>query len=151
MVDAAGKTILIVEDDPDAADALQILLEDEGYGTVLASDAQTGLATARAKKPSLILLDVMMPSGTEGFHFVWDLRKDPDPAVRDLPIIVLTAIQSATGLKLHPEKSDKDYGPYEYLPVQAFLDKAASSAELIGTIERVLQSPTQLHSGPASK
>jgi len=150
MADAAGKTILIVEDDPDAADALKILLEDEGYGTLLASDASSGLAAARAKKPTLILLDVMMPSGTEGFHFVWELRKDPDPAVRELPIIVVTAIQSVTGLKLHPEQGDKEYGPYEYLPVQAFLDKTASSAELIGTIERVLKNPTQLHKDAAS-
>jgi CheY-like chemotaxis protein len=145
MADATGKTILIVEDDPDAADALQILLENEGYGTILASDAPSGLEAARSKKPSLIVLDVMMPSGTEGFHFVWDLRKDTDPETRDLPIIVLTAIQSAAGLKLHPEKGDADYGPYEYLPVQAFLEKTASSAELVGTIERVLANPKQMH------
>jgi CheY-like chemotaxis protein len=149
MADATGKSILIVEDDPDAADALQILLEDEGYGTAIASDAQSGLDAARSGKPHLIILDVMMPSGTEGFHFVWNLRKEADPAVRDLPIIVLTAIQAATGLKLQPDKGDKEYGPYEYLPVQAFLDKTASSAELIGTIERVLANPRQIH-GAAS-
>jgi CheY-like chemotaxis protein len=149
MADATGKNILIVEDDPDAADALQILLEDEGYGTTIASDAQSGLAASRSRKPDLIILDVMMPSGTEGFHFVWDLRKDADATVRDLPIIVLTAIQAVTGLKLQPDKGDKEYGPYEYLPVQAFLDKTASSAELISTVERVLANPRQVHGAPS--
>jgi CheY-like chemotaxis protein len=149
MADATGKNILIVEDDPDAADALQILLEDEGYGTTIASDAQSGLAASRSRKPDLIILDVMMPSGTEGFHFVWDLRKDADATVRDLPIIVLTAIQAVTGMKLQPDKGDKEYGPYEYLPVQAFLDKTASSAELISTVERVLANPRQVHGAPS--
>ena len=145
MADATGKSVLIVEDDPDAADALQILLEDEGYGTAIASNAEAGLAAVRSGKPDLIILDVMMPTGTEGFHFVWTLRKETDPAIRDLPIIVLTAIQAVTGLKLQPDKGDKEYGPYEYLPVQAFLEKTASSAELIGTIERVLADPQRMY------
>jgi CheY-like chemotaxis protein len=139
MGDAAGKRILIVEDDPDAADALKILLDDEGYATRVAADAQAALEAVHAEKPDLVILDVMMPTGTEGFHFVWDLRKDPDPACRELPIIVLTAIQKKTGLKFRPEEGDTAYGPYEYLPVQAFLDKTASSADLLANIKRLLE------------
>jgi len=138
MPEATGKKVLVVEDDPDAADALKILLEDEGFATVLAPDAKAALDRVHSEKPDVILLDVMMPAGTEGFHFVWELRKDPDPGLRDLPIIVLTAIQAKTGLKFRPEEGDSAYGPYEYLPVQAFLDKTASSAELIATINKAL-------------
>jgi CheY-like chemotaxis protein len=138
MADTAAKKILIVEDDPDAAEALRILLESEGYETATAADARAGLAKVRAERPDLVMLDVMMPAGTEGFHLVWELRKDPDPSLRDVPIVVLTAIQKAVGLKLRPEAGDTDYQPGEFLPVQAFLDKTASSAELIATVKRVL-------------
>jgi CheY-like chemotaxis protein len=96
------------------------------------------LERARSERPDLILLDVMMPSGTEGFHFVWDLRKDPDEQVRDTPIIVLTAIHGTTRLRFYPDQTDTEYGAGEFLPVQAFLDKPASSEQLKAKISEVL-------------
>jgi len=48
---------------------------------------------------------------------------------------VLTAIQGTMGLKIKPEEGDETYGPYEYLPVQAFLDKTSSSSELLANIK----------------
>jgi two-component system alkaline phosphatase synthesis response regulator PhoP len=134
----AGKKVLVVEDDPDAAEALQIVLEDEGCTVARAADAQDGLAKASSEKPDVILLDIMMPSGTEGFHFVWNLRKDTDEQVRQIPIIVLTAIHATTRLRLYPDQSDGVYGPGEFLPVQGFLDKPASSEQLKAKIEEVL-------------
>ncbi len=145
MGDVAKQTILIVEDDHDAVDAMQLVLEDEGYRIVSAPNADAGLDKVRSEKPDLILLDVMMPAGTEGFHFVWTLRRDLDPDCRDIPIVILTAIHQTTRLKLHPDQSDGVYGPYEYLPVQGFLDKPASSEELISEVKRALEQ----RSGPA--
>jgi two-component system alkaline phosphatase synthesis response regulator PhoP len=138
MGELAGKKVLVVEDDPDAAETLQIVLEDEGCTVVRAADAQQGLAKAKSERPDVILLDIMMPSGTEGFHFVWDLRKDPDEQVRDTPIIVLTAIHGTTRLRFYPDQTDTEYGAGEFLPVQAFLDKPASSEQLKAKISEVL-------------
>ncbi len=131
--------ILIVEDDQDQADVLKIVLEVEGYDTLHALDAPGGLAMARAERPDLILLDVMMPTGTEGFHFVWDLRKDPDPAVKEVPIIVMTAIHEKTKLRFYPDQADPEYKPGEYLPVQAFLDKPVKSEALLREVKAVLE------------
>ena len=130
--------ILVVEDDQDQADALKIVLEAEGYDTLHALDAPRGLALARAERPDLILLDVMMPTGTEGFHFVWDLRKDPDPAVKGVPIIVMTAIHEKTKLRFYPDQADPEYQPGEYLPVQAFLDKPVKSEALLSEVKAAL-------------
>jgi twitching motility two-component system response regulator PilH len=130
--------ILIVEDDQDQADAIRIMLEVEGYDTLHAPDAPKGLAMAREARPDLILLDVMMPTGTEGFHFVWDLRKDPDPQVKDVPIIVMTAIHEKTKLRFYPDQADPTYQPGEFLPVQTFLDKPVQSEELLREIKQVL-------------
>ncbi len=138
MAKAVGKTVLVVEDDPDAAEAAQIVLESEGYAVIRAASSEEGLSKVRAAKPDVILLDIMMPSGTEGFHFVWALRNDPDESLHSIPIIVLTAIHDTTWVKLYPDQGDSVYQPGEYLPVQAFLDKPASSEQLIGEIKRAL-------------
>jgi two-component system alkaline phosphatase synthesis response regulator PhoP len=140
MGEAGAKKILIVEDDPDTQESVKLVLEQEGYTTVTAGDAKEGLKKVRAERPDLILLDVMMPEGTEGFHFVWELRKDEDAGLRDLPIIVLTAIHGTTPFKFYPDQSDGVYGPNEYLPVQAFFDKPVPFDELIAEVKKLLGS-----------
>lgn len=137
--EATGKTILIVEDDQDTAEALKLVLENEGYRTLHSSNAVEGLERARAERPDLILLDVMMPAGTEGFHFVWDLRKEPEPKLSQTPILVMSAIHQTTNLRFYPEQSDKEYGPYEFLPVQAFLDKPLNFDTLLGEVRLALE------------
>jgi CheY-like chemotaxis protein len=132
------KRILIVEDDVDFAESISMILEGKGFETSSASSLEEGLAKAREEKPDLILLDIMMPTGTEGFHFVWKLRKDDDPEVRDIPIIVLTAIHGTTELRFYPTEGDTEYGPGEYLPVQDFIDKPVSPSDLIAKVEKVL-------------
>ena len=138
MGDLTGTKVLVVEDDPDAAETLEIVLKDEGCAVIRAADAQDGLSKPRSEKPDVVLLDIMMPSGTEGFHLVWNLRKDPDEQVLDIPIIVLIAIHGTTRLRFYPDQSDTVYGPGEFLPVQGFLDKPASSEQLKAKIEEVL-------------
>ena len=123
MAEGGAKKILIVDDDPDIVDSLGLVLVREGYATVGAGSAEEGLEKVHSERPDLIVLDVMMPEGTEGFHFVWKLRKDEDAALRDLPIVMLTAIHGTTPLRFYPEQSDGTYEPGAYLPVQEFFDK----------------------------
>ena len=139
MEEKNGKKILIVDDDPDTVESLSIVLEQEGYVTAGAGSAEEGLAKVASERPDLVLLDVMMPEGTEGFHFVWKLRREADPERRDTPIIVLSAVHETGSLRFYPDQSDGEYGPYEYLPVQGFLDKPASSEAILSEIARVLE------------
>jgi len=97
------------------------------------------MAKVHSERPDLIVLDVMMPSGSEGFHFVWDLRKDPDPACRDLPVIMLTAVHESSSEKFYPDQSDGVYQPHEYLPVQAFFDKPVPFDEFVAEVKRLLK------------
>lgn len=139
MAEAAQKTILIVEDDADTLETLRLVLEKEGYRVLTASGPKQGAEAVHAERPDLILLDVMMPTGTEGFHFVWNLRRDPDESVRDVPIVVVSAIHQTTPLRLYPDQSDSEYAPGEYLPVQGFLDKPVSFDKLLSTVAEVLR------------
>jgi CheY-like chemotaxis protein len=130
--------ILTVDDDRDLVEALRIVLESGGYEVVAAYDAETGLGKVRSEKPDVVLLDVMMPSATEGFHFVWKLRNLEGEYFRSVPVIVLTAIHEKTELRFYPDSGDGTYKAGEYLPVQDFVDKPVEPKDLLERVERVL-------------
>jgi CheY-like chemotaxis protein len=134
-----NEKILVVDDDPDLVEAIRVVLESKDYQVLAAGSAPDGLALARRERPDLILLDVMMPEGTEGFHFVWTLRREAEAGVRDIPIIVLTAIHDKTELRFYPDTGDGTYEPGEYLPVQDFLDKPIAPAELLKRVAQTIK------------
>jgi len=80
------RRILIVEDEPSIAFALEADLRTEGYGVTLTSTGDEALRLARDERFDLILLDVMLP-GTDGFDVCRSLRRREDRT----PIIMLTA------------------------------------------------------------
>ena len=134
----ADAKILVVDDDGDLREVLRIVLEDVGYRVILAASGPEGLETADRERPDLVLLDVMMPEGTEGFHVVWNLRNREDPYFKSLPIVILTAIHQRTALRFYPDIRDGTYEAGEYLPVQGFVDKPIEPPALLKEIERVL-------------
>jgi CheY-like chemotaxis protein len=81
-------TILIIEDDRDAARILELTLKREGCTTFTASNGFEGLKLAQTQHPDLVLLDLMLP-GIDGFEVCNRLRADP--ATASLPIIVVSA------------------------------------------------------------
>ena len=133
-----GRKILVVDDDPDVVDYLTYILHKHEYCVVTASSAEEAMQKVIEEMPDLIILDIMMPSGIEGFHFAWNLRGHPEPECRCIPIIVLSAIHDTTSLRFYPEQSDGYYGPGEYLPVDAFIDKPVQEEELLRQVVRVL-------------
>lgn len=71
--------ILIVEDDVDARDALQALLELEGYSVAAASDGPAGLQAAAVKNPDIALVDIGLP-GIDGYEIARRVRaREPAP------------------------------------------------------------------------
>ncbi len=77
--------ILVVEDDPKSMELTRDLLQVEGYQTIEATDGKQGVQLAKAKKPDLILMDIMMP-GLDGIEVCKRLRE-----AGDVPILMLTA------------------------------------------------------------
>jgi CheY-like chemotaxis protein len=135
----AGKpTILLVDDDRELVQILTMVLEGAGYEVVQAFDAPEALGAVADKRPDLIVLDVMMPEGTEGFHVVWHLRRRPEPYFQHVPIIIATAIHGTTPLRFYPDSGDGTYQAGEYLPVQGFVDKPIEPDALMAEVERVL-------------
>jgi putative two-component system response regulator len=82
-------TILIVDDDPGAREAMEALLFHEGYALNFASNGPEALTRAAELRPDLILLDVMMPD-MDGFEVCQKLRASPFLA--EVPVIMVTAL-----------------------------------------------------------
>jgi DNA-binding response OmpR family regulator len=85
--DQAG-TILVVDDEEDILLLCRVNLEFEGYTVVTASSGLEGLTKARELQPSLVLLDVMMPT-MDGWHVLEALKADPSTG--SIPVVMLTA------------------------------------------------------------
>ena len=84
----AGKTVLLADDNADMRSYVGRLLEAQGYDVVLAPDGEAALELAHARKPELILTDVMMPK-LDGFGLLRAVRADAGLA--DVPVIMLSA------------------------------------------------------------
>lgn len=84
---ASGKTILVVQNDPDTAEGIKVRLEAQGYKVVTVHDGLHALETARRIEPDLVILSIMLP-GLMGHHVCRLLKFDE--RYRKIPIIMLT-------------------------------------------------------------
>jgi CheY-like chemotaxis protein len=94
-----GVPIFVVDDDPDLREVLGDLLTDEGWETHLFANGESALELLRGgARPGLILLDLMMP-GMNG----WQFREEQlrDAALRDIPVVVMTASTGFDASPLH--------------------------------------------------
>lgn len=122
--------ILVVDDEPAIVNLIQAYLKPEGYEVFTASDGLAGLKAARAFKPDLIVLDVMLP-GMDGLELLTRLRRESQAYV-----ILLTA---------RTEETDKIVG----LSVGAddYVTKPFSPRELVARIKAALRR-AQAGAGP---
>ena len=80
--------VLVVEDDPATRDLTRAILKKEGWEVIEAENGRIALECMKRERPSLILLDLMMPE-MDGFEFAAEVRRHPE--WRSIPIVVLTA------------------------------------------------------------
>ena len=117
------KKILIVDDDPDFAAAIQKILMSANYHVDMAGNVEDGMKAIEEKKPDLILLDVMMEKYDDGFNMCHDLKHDD--RYKGIPVIIITAVTEVTGLKFDPETDG------EYLEADDYMQKPISPDTLL--------------------
>ncbi len=83
----SAKTILIVEDDDVLLRTLYLVFHKTGFTIATATDGDTALKMVLRLKPSLVLLDLLLPK-MNGFDFLKNIKADP--ALKTIPIIVLS-------------------------------------------------------------
>ena len=117
--------ILIVEDQPDICKLIRMTLEFGDFEIHEAHDGESGLNMARAIKPDVILLDVMMPGLLDGYQVCDRIKKDPE--LRAIKVAMLTARGQAT-----------DLAAGEAAGADAYLVKPFSPLELIDRVESLV-------------
>ena len=130
--------ILVVDDQPNIVRVIQVALESQGYEVLTAGSKEEAEVIAVDSKPDLMIVDVMMPEGTEGFHLVWKIRQMEDEALSSVPIIMATGIHETTELRFYPDQTDGTYEPGEFLPVQAWMDKPIAVKDLLEKVKRLV-------------
>jgi CheY-like chemotaxis protein len=91
-----SKKVLVIDDEPDIVKYLSLLLENQGYSVISASDGREGLALVKEEKPDLVCLDIMMPKMT-GVALYQEIKSDP--GLKKIPCVFISAYESAYSFK----------------------------------------------------
>lgn len=112
--------ILIVEDDADTRESLLDVLETAGYQAVTAKDGEEATRMLEnGTEPSLIILDLMMPS-MNGWEFL--LKRAREDQVKQVPVLILSALPNAEKIaQVHGCKSLRK--PVELQPLLKIVDE----------------------------
>jgi DNA-binding response OmpR family regulator len=113
MPNSDKTTVLIVDDEEDVLRPIAFRLEAQGFRVLLEPDGELGFQTAVAKRPDLILLDVMMP-GMDGLALCTILKEREDTGA--IPIIILTAKTAVADVEKVFRSGADDYvaKPFEW-------------------------------------
>lgn len=98
--------IALVEDDEILSKVVYEELKEAGFDVSKASDGKTGVKLVKAKKPDLVLLDIIMPK-LDGFGVLKEIKSDPNTA--SIPVIVLTMLGSDEDIKKGLQLGANDY------------------------------------------
>ncbi|MFW6049343.1 MAG: response regulator transcription factor [Candidatus Bipolaricaulota bacterium] len=114
----ANDRVLVVDDEEEIRDLMCRLLESADYVPMTAKNGVEGLEVAREVEPDLMMLDVKMPE-KDGWKVLEEIRLDPK--LSDLPVIMLTALDSSDEVVKGFNLGADDYltKPFEYQVVKA--------------------------------
>ncbi|MFZ3047858.1 MAG: response regulator [Desulfatirhabdiaceae bacterium] len=130
----ANTEILVIDDDKDLAQSMRIILESRQYGVRVANNGKDGYEQIVARRPDLIILDVMMTTATEGFDLATKLSHHPE--YRTIPIIMATSFPQ----KMAEEGSEKfQHIMGESWPVSHFIEKPIDPEYLLSIVEQILK------------
>ena len=130
--------LLMVDDDEDFASAVATVLRGAGHDVRIELDLSAALRSMTARRPDLVLLDVMFPEdSTGGFELARRMRLSHD-TLKDVPILMLTAVNTRFPLGFSSKDIDEDW-----LPVTEFLEKPIDLDVLAERVKAMLAKPRE--------
>jgi twitching motility two-component system response regulator PilH len=117
---------MVVDDSKTIQVVLTRLLGRHGYETLSAYDGESAVSLARQHKPALVLMDVVMP-GLNGFQATRELRRDNDPQVANMPVIIMSGNAQPT----------EEFWSRK-IKANGFMSKPFSDDDLFSRIEKLL-------------
>ncbi len=124
--------ILVIDDDPDILDALSMILESKGYEMVTAQDGIEGLASLKAEKPDLIILDLLMPK-MDGFAVCKELQDPRWSKYRNVPILILTSVREEASRRRYELETGLE------LNVDDYVEKPISPDVLLDRVKKLIK------------
>lgn len=124
----SAPSILIIDDDPDFVEIAKVILETKQYDVTSAGNPEEGWAKLEEEIPDLLILDVMMGKGAEGFIMARQIRKEARFA--EMPILMLTSMREQTGFDFPGERIHS-----KFLPVDDYVEKGVEPKVLLEKIE----------------
>jgi DNA-binding response OmpR family regulator len=122
------KIVLSLEDEPEIAQLIRVVLDHPQLDLVQVTDGNEVLDTMRAVQPDLVILDVMVP-GMDGWAIHQAIREDE--TFKDMPVIVLTVLQREY---THRREVTKN-------PLGEFISKPFDAGDLRARVEKMLKTP----------
>jgi DNA-binding response OmpR family regulator len=119
------KKVLIVDDEPGIIVALQFLMEQNGYATIVAFSGEEAMEAVAQHHPDLILLDIMLPV-VDGFEVCQRIRENKDWS--DIRIVLVTALGNDANVT-----KGLDLG------ADAYITKPFSNADLVAKVKELLK------------
>src|SRR5215208_4812549 len=125
---SSEKTVLIVEDEADAAELFAEMMRVSGFRVLKTSSSAPAISMMIAEKPDVILLDIMMPE-VSGLDILRQMRRDP--ILANIPVVVVSAKSMPADIK-----NGMEAGAFTYLT------KPVGFLELKEAVERALGNPS---------
>jgi DNA-binding response OmpR family regulator len=107
------KYVLVVDDDPDLVETVTMMLESKGCEVGQAYDGVEGEASIKARRPDLVILDIMMPR-KDGYVLCNELKAKDE--TRDIPVVLLTAVGEAVPSTRYSHADGMATEADEYIP-----------------------------------
>ena len=124
--------ILVVDDDPDIRDVLTAILESQGHQVITASDGIEGLATLKAEKPDMMILDLLMPK-MDGYAVCKELKDPRWSKYAKIPILVLTSVREEASRRRYELETGIA------MDVDDYVEKPISPPIIIERVEKLLK------------
>jgi len=128
-MEPAGKHVLMIDNDSTSRRLFGSLLAKAGYEVLYASSGEEGRETARRLHPDLILMDINMPGGDDGWKTADRIRNEKSSPAADIPIAFL----SSTDLPIEAQVWMKDFGVTDYI------QKGANNEEFIAQVKKMFE------------
>jgi len=100
------KKIMVIDDEKTICEAIEFLLENEGYDVTTAYNGEEGLMKIYKQPPDMLIIDLLMPK-MNGFKVVRRVRSDP--AFKDIPILMLTVVDDKFDIQEGYNSGVSDY------------------------------------------
>lgn len=125
-MDSNEKTVLIIEDEEDAAELFAEMMRVSGFRVIKTSSSAPAMAMITAEKPDVVLLDIMMPE-ISGLDILRQMRSDP--ALVNIPVVVVSAQSMPTDIKHGMEAGASTYltKPVGFFDLKEAVERALGS------------------------